>query len=120
MTTVKTGKGIEDEKWVFRWSSKCGHVTGEKELVVAVEVPVEENGVEVGVIEPVAPPEWLRYEVSRNGQTNYDLPCAWFGTLWQAEHASLRDSRLFPRSRRSLDQADQTFGNRRDAARDLA
>jgi hypothetical protein len=43
---------------------------GKEELVVAVEVPMRENGVEVGMIEPVAPPEWPRYEVSRNGQPN--------------------------------------------------
>jgi len=94
MTMVKTGTGIENEKWAFRWSSKCDHVKGEDKLVVAVEVPVRENGVEVGMIEPVAPPEWPRYEVSRNGRTNYDLPCAWFGSLWQATHASLQDTRI--------------------------
>lgn len=94
MTRVITGKKIEDDKWLLHWSSKCRHVTGTDELVACVAVPVEENGVEVGVIEPVSPPEWPRYEVSRNGRTNYDLPCAWFGTLWQATHASLQNSRM--------------------------
>lgn len=32
--------------------------------------------------------------VNPNGRTNYDLPCAWFGSLWQATHASLQDTRI--------------------------
>lgn len=47
-----TGKGIENEKWMLRWSSECGHVTGKEELVACQLVPVEEKGVTVGMIEP--------------------------------------------------------------------
>ncbi len=94
MTRVITGKRIEDDKWMLHWSSKCGHVTGKDELVACVSVPVEENGLMVGMIEPVAPPEWPRYECSKMGRTKHKLPIAWFGSLWQATHASLHDSRM--------------------------
>jgi hypothetical protein len=74
-------------EWKIRWASDCGHVSGVGDDVACVCTQVEEDGVIVGTIEPVSPPEWPRYEGS--GDTSVpDRPCACFGTLWQAMHAS--------------------------------
>jgi len=117
MTTVKTGKGIESELWRFRWSSKCGHVSGEEELVACVTLPVEENGVTVGLIEPVAPPEWPRYECTGRGSINYKLPCAWFGTLGKRERPTCKRAECSPKSKRSPNQTSQNLGKLRQPAR---
>ncbi len=85
----------EMEWWRIQWSGSCSHIatiSGINEVACA-PIPVEEHGVLVGSIEPVSPPGWPRYEVSGNTSA-HDLPCAFFGTLWQAMHASLDECRL--------------------------
>ena len=85
----------EMEWWHIQWSGTCSHIAicSVTNMVACVATPVEEDGVIVGSIEPVSPPEWPRYEGS--GDTSVpDRPCAFFGTLWQAMHASLDECRL--------------------------
>jgi len=83
----------EMDVWRIRWGSRCDHVGGGVNEVACVATPVEEDGVIVGMIEPVSPPEWPRYDGS--GDTSQvNRSCAFFGTLWQAGHASLDECRL--------------------------
>jgi len=69
--------------WVIRWTSSCGHVRGGRDEPACVATPIKENGQIVGMIEPVSPPPWYRYEKEGARGT-----CVAFGTRWQAEHAS--------------------------------
>lgn len=97
----------EMEWWRIKWASNCSHlhtVCGVNE-VACVATPVEENGVVVGSIEPVSPPEWPRYEGS--GDTSVpDRPCAFFGTLCQAMYASADECRLLAEIQAEDDQGE--------------
>jgi len=69
--------------WTLRWVSRCGHVRGGRDEPTCVATPIEENGQIVGMIEPVSPPPWFRYETEGARGA-----CVAFGTRWQAEHAT--------------------------------
>ena len=71
------------ELWVLRWTSECGHVCGAINEAACVATLVEEKGKMVGMIEPVSPPPWVRYE-EEGARGAYVA----FGTFWQAKHAT--------------------------------
>ena len=85
----------EYELWVIRWTSACGHVSGGIDESACVATPIAENGRIVGVIEPVSPPPWCRYE--KEGARG---ACVDFATRWQAEHASDAEFRMLAALRR--------------------
>ena len=84
------------ELWTVRWASACGNVSGGRDEPACVATPVEENRQIVGMIEPVSPPPWYRYEKEGARGT-----CVAFGTRWQAEHASNADFRILAAIRRN-------------------
>jgi hypothetical protein len=71
---------------MVRWGSVCGHVSGRLDVAACVAIDIQEKGQFAGIIEPVFPPPWFRYE--REGARG---ACVQFGTLWQAQHASKAD-----------------------------
>lgn len=75
--------------WVIRWLSRCRHVWGGTDDPACVATPVRKDGEIVGMIEPVSPPPWYRYE--KEGARGV---CVGFGTLWQSMAASLDEFRL--------------------------
>ncbi len=98
----------EMEWWRIQWGAKCSHLSricsGVNEVACAA-TPVEEDGMIVGSIEPVSPPEWPRYEGS--GDTSIpDRPCAFFGTLCQAMYASADECRLLAEIQAEDDQGE--------------
>ena len=88
------------ELWTLRWTSACGHVRGGTDEPACVTTNIVENGRTIGVIEPVCPPPWCRYE--KEGARG---ACVAFATRWQAEHASDAEFRMFAALRRDEPEA---------------